>query len=471
MPSVTKTFDYTGTVQSVVIPAGTTSIDLFLWGGAGGGGGGDAAGPGRSGAAGHHVKKETLSVTSNIGETLTLGVGGGGAGGGGGGNAPGGASGRSLTGYSGGVGGKSGGSGSSGAGGGGGGATVVLFNSVEIAIAGGGGGGSGDGQHSQGTVGVNTNSATSNSPSTLGENGKDHSGDGAGGGAGGGGDAGGKGGNGGSGDHGGTGGFSGSNLVPSSGSESNGSGITPGGTGESHYAAGIAVGGGAGQSGGNGKAVIIFNISVNANYKVGGEWKTINEIKYKVGGQWKPITAAFTKVSGSWKALFNTGIDFNQTSTTNGFAAFGDSSGSTASGSGGSGGGGGGRVICTWLQAKGMFDKKDLEIDTLFSVKHLSRTVKIGYWFWALPLVDYMNKSSDNKSWFGGLVIETISILAQARANELAYQMGEREKGDILGKFTRWIGESFCWMVGVTVRPFVEHRFGDWLEIYDPDIR
>ena len=118
-----------------------------------------------------------------------------------------------------------------------------------------------------------------------------------------------------------------------------------------------------------------------------------------------------------------------------------------------------------------MFSKDDLKIDTEFSVRYLGRTLKIGYWFWACPLVEYMNKAEANNSRFGKLVIKVIRALAQARANELAYKMGKRSKGDILGKFTRWIGESFCFVVGLVVRPFVEHRFGKWLEIYDPEIR
>ena len=40
MVAIVNTFTYTGTVQEVTIPAGTTSIDMYLWGGAGGGGGG-----------------------------------------------------------------------------------------------------------------------------------------------------------------------------------------------------------------------------------------------------------------------------------------------------------------------------------------------------------------------------------------------------------------------------------------------
>ena len=38
MTTVTKTFNFTGTLQQADIPAGTTSIDIYLWGGAGGAG-------------------------------------------------------------------------------------------------------------------------------------------------------------------------------------------------------------------------------------------------------------------------------------------------------------------------------------------------------------------------------------------------------------------------------------------------
>ena len=80
-----------------------------------------------------------------------------------------------------------------------------------------------------------------------------------------------------------------------------------------------------------------------------------------------------------------------------------------------------------------MFSLEDLKIDQAFSIKYMSRNVKIGYWFWGIPMVEYMNKSDKTGSWFGGLVIKVIRMLAQARANELAYKMGVRKQGDILG--------------------------------------
>ena len=464
MVAVVKTFNYTGTLQTATIPAGTDSIDVHMWAGAGGGGGSDAGGPGGVGAAGHHVSTTGITLgASYTGKTMTVAVGGGGAGGSSGGGAAGGTNGKSITGYSGGRGGNAGPTPYSGSGGGGGGASVVAIDGQEIIVAGGGGGGAGAGKTSNGTAGINTNSATGESPGTLGENGADHSGDGAGGGAGGGGTDGGTGGNGGSGDAGGTGGRSGSNYA-NGGTESNGSGVTPGGTGNAYYTAGVAVGGNSSSPGADGKVVVVFNIGAQANYKVSGEWKGIDDMYYKVSGVWKRVTAAYTKVSGSWKALFNSGVEFTETA-----AGFGDSSGGSSSGTPGSGGGGGGgRVICTWLQQRGLFSAEDLAVDTEYSVRYISRATKIGYWFWAVPLVDYMTKADESGSRFGRLVIKVIRALAQARANELAYAMGVKKQRDALGIVTRLIGESFCWTVGVAVRPFVEKRFAKWLQIYDP---
>jgi len=336
VPTVTQTFFYSGTLNQVAIPAGTTTIDMYLWGGGGGGGGSDRH-AGGVGAAGHHVKKTGYDVTSNIGDTLTIAVGGGGGGGSSGQGAPGGANGKSITGFSGGVGGQSGTARPySGAGGGGGGASVIKIGASAIAVAGGGGGAGGGGAHSGGASGINSNSATGESPATLGENGAGHVGDGGGGGAGGGGAAGGKGGSGASGDNGGGAGFAGSNTVPSSGSSDDGSGTSPGGTSESFYSSGIAIGGASsGGVGGDGKVVVVFNISVTAKVKVGGTYKDVNNIFYKVSGTWKTITAAYFKVSGTYKALFNSGVEFAQTA-----AGFGDSSGNSTSGTTGSGGGG-----------------------------------------------------------------------------------------------------------------------------------
>ena len=341
MASIIKEFIYSGTLQTADIPIGVASLTLHIWGGAGGSGGEDATGPGADAAAGHFVSKTDLDMTAYDGvKSIAVAVGGGGASGTSGQAAEGGKNGQSLTGYSGGIGGTSGSVGASGSGGGGGGATTItlyesgqLINNIELAIAGGGAGSGGGGASSRGGAGINTNSATGNSPDSLGENGAGHEGDGGGGGAGGGGANGGKGGSGAYGDAGGNSGYSGSNLVPSGGSEDNGSGKTPGGTGNAYYSSGIAVGGAESRPGANGRAVLIFNIPAEAKHKVSGSWKNINEMYTKVSGTWKRLLGGYTKVSGTWKAFFGADILFQSNA-----AAFGNFYGGVTSGTLGTGG-------------------------------------------------------------------------------------------------------------------------------------
>lgn len=128
-----------------------------------------------------------------------------------------------------------------------------------------------------------------------------------------------------------------------------------------------------------------------------------------------------------------------------------------------------GRVICTWLRNNGLFSAKDLAIDTEFSVQYLSDNTKIGYWLWACPLVEHMERNYRNNT--NSLVIKAIRIIAQARANEIAYQTGTRTNSDLLGKLVRIVGESACFVLGSIARPFTEEKFKHWLAIYSPKIR
>ena len=128
-----------------------------------------------------------------------------------------------------------------------------------------------------------------------------------------------------------------------------------------------------------------------------------------------------------------------------------------------------GRVICTWLRNNGLFSAKDLAIDTEFSVQYLSDNTKIGYWLWACPLVEYMERNYRNNT--DSLFIKAIRIIAQARANEIAYQTGARTNSDLLGKLVRIVGESACFVLGSIARPFIEEKFKHWLAIYSSKIR
>ena len=531
MALITKTFTYEAGVRIAEIPAGCTELELHRWAGAGGGGGKDTAGDGGPGSAGHYVTKTSLDMTPYAGvKNISVSVGGGGAGGPSGSGTAGGVNGKSLSNYSGGTGGPSGSSGVSGAGGGAGGATVVAvfddgasLGQTILAIAGGGAGGGGAGRLSTGGVGSNTNSPTARTPGTLGENGASHDADGGGAGAGGGGADGGKGGSGDQGDIGAFGGRAGSNTVPSGGSADDGSGITPGGTGSAYYSTGVAVGGSTEVSGGNGRAVLIFNIPSAANYKVAGEWKRLDQIYNKVSGVWKNIKFGYFKTGGVWKAIFANDIVFHIN-----YAAFGDATGNPTSGTagvagsptvtpdniggGGGGGGGGGndgrtvsvqckksdwhaheigfdafpsstvvgscsagqgsnpRVICTYFYGRGEFDLQDLQNDTEFSRQNLGNNVKIGYWVWAIPLVDWMKKHEQSNHWWPKLVINATRMFATTRAIELSYKMGTRTKGSMIGKMVRLVGEGGCYIVGSILKPFIADKYLKFLEEYNKDV-
>jgi len=487
MPLITKSFNYSGQLQLAELPAGTTTLTMHIWGGAGGPGGPDSAGDGADGAAGHYVTVTDLDVSSYAGaKSIAVAVGGGGKAGELAGNANGGKNGQSVTQYSGGVGGSSGPVNVSGSGGGGGGATTVTlfesgqaFDNIKLAIAGGGGGGGGTGYSSRGGAGINTNSATGNTPGTLGENGAGHSGDGGGGGAGGGGADGGKGGSGATGDAGGFGGYSGSNLVPSGGSENNGSGITPSATDSAHYTAGVAKGGVRGATGGNGKAVLIFNVPSDSKVKHGGEWKSFSDIKYKVSGTWKNITAGFYKVGGAWKSIFTTDIEFFGNSN-----AFGNTDGGSTSGVAGSGGlptvssippqndndpfippkprsrfwtynphtdsgysrsdtdtGVSRKIVCTMMNDTYGFGSFRNRIWLKHSAG-LPKEYEVGYHAIFLPLVAFAKKTGTiNK-----FVKHTLEHIARHRTRDIRQEM--RGKTHLTGRIYRKILEPICYIVG-----------------------
>lgn len=123
-----------------------------------------------------------------------------------------------------------------------------------------------------------------------------------------------------------------------------------------------------------------------------------------------------------------------------------------------------GRVICTWLRNNGLFSAEDLAIDTQFSVQYLSDNTKIGYWLWACPLVQHMEKNYKTK--IDSLFVKIVRIIAQARANEIAYQTGRRSRGDVLGKAVRLVGESMCFIMGSIAKPFLAKKFNNWLKMY-----
>jgi len=138
---------------------------------------------------------------------------------------------------------------------------------------------------------------------------------------------------------------------------------------------------------------------------------------------------------------------------------------------GASGGGGGSkRVICTYFYSKNQFSLIDLQLDTEFSRNNLSDEVKIGYWFWAIPLVDWMKKYENSNNWWVKLVRNSTKLFAQERAKEIAYTMGKKNKGSLIGKFVRLFGETGCYILGTLIKPFVFDKYKIFLTEYQKDV-
>ena len=137
---------------------------------------------------------------------------------------------------------------------------------------------------------------------------------------------------------------------------------------------------------------------------------------------------------------------------------------------GGGGGSGGGRVICTYFYSKNQFSLTDLQLDTEFSRNNLSDEVKIGYWFWAIPLVDWMKKHENSNNWWVKLVKNSTKLFAQERAKEIAYAMGKKNKGSLIGKFVRLFGETGCYILGLIIKPFVFDKYKGFLNEYQKDV-
>ena len=98
------------------------------------------------------------------------------------------------------------------------------------------------------------------------------------------------------------------------------------------------------------------------------------------------------------------------------------------------------RVICTHFMRKGMMDQALWRADIAFTRQHLPAAMVRGYHLWAIPYVRLMRRSP--------LAEKLMLPLALWRAEEIAFRMGLREKGNWKGKLLRWTAEPVCWLIG-----------------------
>lgn len=164
-----------------------------------------------------------------------------------------------------------------------------------------------------------------------------------------------------------------------------------------------------------------------------------------------PHANTFTGSGGSNNG-FGPGVTYTFSSTSNGTApatvttgqtyASGSGTVTVTSGSTSTSSSGTTRVICTHFMRRGMLDKDLWKADLEFTFNNLSAQTVRGYQYWAIPYVRLMRKSK---------TAEKIMLpFAKARAEELAYQLGKREKGNWFGKLVR-LAEPVCYLIGAFV--------------------
>ena len=102
-----------------------------------------------------------------------------------------------------------------------------------------------------------------------------------------------------------------------------------------------------------------------------------------------------------------------------------------------------GRVVCTHFFRKGMIERDVWRADIEFTATQLSARTVRGYQYWAIPYVKLMRRSA--------LAEKIMYPLAVWRAEELAFKMGKRTRGNWKGKLVRAIGEPICYAIGMFV--------------------
>ena len=129
--------------------------------------------------------------------------------------------------------------------------------------------------------------------------------------------------------------------------------------------------------------------------------------------------------------------------------------------------GGNTRVICTWLHSKGLFSLEDYTIDVNYSVDNISLNTKLGYWLWAIDLVNRLEKRYQRNNWYDKLVIGFWKYGTQARANQIKKDIGLTNKGNLLGKFLRVVMEPACYVLGTLLKSYVIRKHGDKLKMWE----
>ena len=168
-----------------------------------------------------------------------------------------------------------------------------------------------------------------------------------------------------------------------------------------------------------------------------------------------PSSSSSTSVSGTCPASSPSGGDGGGDDPSGGVDNDGDGLGDAPSGdgtptadccspegAGADGGDGGGSVLCTYFFGKGMLAEHIYLADLAYGKAHVSENVLNGYHAWAVPMVRYLRAHPDS------LAEKVAYYLVRGWTQEMAYTMGASDKGSLVGKILRTIGEPICAIIG-----------------------
>jgi hypothetical protein len=101
------------------------------------------------------------------------------------------------------------------------------------------------------------------------------------------------------------------------------------------------------------------------------------------------------------------------------------------------------RIMCTHFMRRGRLSRKLWRADLEFTFANVFSTTIRGYHFWGIPAVYLMRKYPWTEAIFWPIV--------KHRAEEIAYQLGMRDKPNYLGRVIRWIVEPLSFFIGIFV--------------------
>lgn len=111
------------------------------------------------------------------------------------------------------------------------------------------------------------------------------------------------------------------------------------------------------------------------------------------------------------------------------------------------------KVICTELNRQGLMSRADYVLGAEYARAHLTERHYCGYHAWALAVVRHMRRSKRATAFW--------HVLAQARADHIAYLNGDTARRNRFGAALCAIGYPVCYLIG----GLIGER--DWRVLYE----